>query len=228
MVNDPKLRGLYGRLTGLKYSIPSGSVCRALIGSDYNDIVENIGGLLKEDLSSFILPRTEYYQNQEFCHSEILKSKVEQLIGYLNAVHFVSESIVEIGSLYNIISDADLKQRCSDLLTAQGSFDRAVNQATLVLEDRIRTKAGLQNENIVGKDLVNKALNADVTKAIIVISDDPQEHEGIGHICRGIVGAFRNPTHHQLLDHYKREDALRLCGFIDQLLSIIDQAKVRK
>jgi hypothetical protein len=37
--------------------------------------------------------------------------------------------------------DPDLLSRCGDLLIASYNFDRAINQATLVLEDRIRKKA---------------------------------------------------------------------------------------
>jgi hypothetical protein len=225
---DPTLRGLYGRLTGLKNALPSNTTCRGMIGEDYNQIVEELSVTLSENLYSFRLDYYDaFFDERKWLYTDLLRSKVEQLLGYLNAVHFVSEAIVEIGSLYNVISDEELKKRCADLLTAHDSFDRAINQATLVLEARIRNRAELP-QDLIGKGLVDKALSSDISKAILVASDDPQEHEGICHICRGIVGAFRNPTHHRLLDHYTREDALRLCGFIDQLLSVIDKARVRK
>lgn len=227
MSKDPALRGLYGRLTGLKYALPSDATCRAMIGEDYNHIVQELSSILSENLNTFVLNWDAFFDGRDWLYTDLLRSKVEQLLGYLNAVHFVSEAIVEIGSLYNVISDEELKKRCADLLTAHDSFDRAINQATLVLEARIRNRAELP-QDLIGKGLVDKALSSDISKAILVASDDPQEHEGICHICRGIVGAFRNPTHHRLLDHYTREDALRLCGFIDQLLSIIDKARLRK
>jgi hypothetical protein len=40
-----------------------------------------------------------------------------------------------------VIQDPDLLSRCGDLLIASYNFDGAINQATLVLEDRIRKKA---------------------------------------------------------------------------------------
>ena len=40
----------------------------------------------------------------------------------------------------NYIHDKELRDRCLDLLEAKGKYDRVINQATLVLEDRIRTK----------------------------------------------------------------------------------------
>lgn len=227
MSKDPTLRGLYGRLTGLKYALPSDAVCRGMLGEDYNHIVQELSSILSENLNTFVLNWGAFFDEGDWLYTELLRSKLEQLLGYLNAVHFVSEAIVEIGSLYNVISDEELKKRCSDLLTARDSFDRAINQATLVLEARIRNRAELP-QDLIGKGLVDKALSSDISKALLVVSDDPQEHEGICHICRGIVGAFRNPTHHRLLDHYTREDALRLCGFIDQLLSVIDKARLRR
>jgi uncharacterized protein (TIGR02391 family) len=137
----------------------------------------------------------------------------------------LSEHVIEIGSIYNSIIDEELKGRCSDILSAPGNFDRVINQATQVLEDRIRKRAKTDRK-LVGVSLVNKALNTDISKTIIIISDNPEEHEGICHICRGLMVGFRNPTHHQLSDNFTREDALKFCAFIDNVLQIIDKAKI--
>ncbi len=40
------------------------------------------------------------------------------------------------------------------------------------------------------------------------------------------MGAFRNPTHHRTTDRFSREDALKVCAFIDNLLRAIDEAEV--
>lgn len=110
------------------------------------------------------------------------------------------------------------------MLTATGNFDRVINQATLVLEDRIRRKAGL--DDLQGIALVNKALSSKLSESILKVSNDQQTHEGISQICRGIVLAFRNPTHHRVVDKYSREDALRFCAFVDSLLSTIANASM--
>lgn len=39
-----------------------------------------------------------------------------------------------------VIHDAELRQRCADLLGAPGNYDRVVREATTVLEDRIRRR----------------------------------------------------------------------------------------
>jgi hypothetical protein len=39
--------------------------------------------------------------------------------------------------------------------------------------------------------------------------------------------AFRNPTHHKITDKYRREDALKVCAFIDNILSVLEGAKLK-
>ena len=101
-----------------------------------------------------------------------------------------------------------------------------INQATQVLEDRIRTKAGSSAANLVGAALVNHSIKGDPHSTILKFSDDRNEQDGYANILRGIVGAYRNPTHHHVLDHITREDALKVCAFIDGLLKVVDGATV--
>ena len=65
-----------------------------------------------------------------------------------------------------------------------------------------------------------------MNETVLKLSDDAGEHEGFCHICRGVVGAFRNPTHHRLVENMSREEALKVCAFIDNLLLVIDRAEV--
>lgn len=126
--------------------------------------------------------------------------------------------------LTDYIHDKELRDRCLDLLKLESKFDRAINQATQVFEDRIRIKAEIA-ERIQGVNLINRALNADLTKTILKISENPEEHEGFCHIARGMMLAFRNPTHHYLTDEVTREQALKLCGFVDVLLAMLEKAE---
>ena len=132
---------------------------------------------------------------------------------------------MEIGTLFNSIRDGELRSRCSDLLSAPDKFDRPINQATQVLEDRIRERSRT-NAGLIGADLVNKVIKSDPKKTMLLLSDDDGEQEGFSHIIRGMVGAFRNPTHHGIGDHFSREEGLKACGFADNLLQVIDEAKV--
>jgi uncharacterized protein (TIGR02391 family) len=123
-----------------------------------------------------------------------------------------------------LLSDPELRERCEDLLLASANYDRAVNQATLILEDRIRNKSQ-PSAQMVGENLVNCVLNADCTKTILQVSTNQDEQRGFTFIIRGIVPAFRNLTHHHITRTFTREEALRVCGFIDVVLRVVDGAK---
>ena len=221
------LKGAYARLKGLERTGPHGYVLPASLGHDYDSIVDLlIRVLAPEDLSDFKLPHGTFRSDNN-CISMIFQSKLMQLISYLEDIHHVGREVIEIGTLYNSIKDEQLRNRCSDLLSAPSSFDRVINQATQVLEDRIRTRSK-NTDGLTGAQLVNKVLLADPSKTVLKVSQDDNEHEGYCHILRGMMGAFRNPTHHHISEKFTREDALKVCAFVDSLLRIVDQAEVRK
>lgn len=197
------------------------------VGADFNSIVASLVPVVGTELAeSLLLPRSAFYgeDGDEFCEPAKLRSKLFQLIGILKAMAGPETAIVEIGTLYNAIRDPVLKERCADVLSGKGPFDRAINQATLVLEDRLRTIGNGGDK--VGAPLVSYVLANEQAKSRVQIKGSAEEHEGIGHICRGLVLAFRNPTHHKVADSYSREDALKVCAFIDTLLSVIESATV--
>jgi uncharacterized protein (TIGR02391 family) len=123
-----------------------------------------------------------------------------------------------------LIQDQTLIDRCADNLIGRRNFDIAINQATLVLEDRIRTKAQ-PTKKLVGEQLVNFAFNEDLSKTVLqVAGSDADDQRGFTQILRGIVPTFRNKTHHHVVKTFSREDAMRVCGFIDVLLRVVDNS----
>ena len=122
-----------------------------------------------------------------------------------------------------LLSDDELKRRCTSLLTAKDSFDRAFREATTVLDDRLKKLARIKGK-INPDALVAKTLHP--SKAILVVSEHADEQEGCFNIAKGLMAAFRNPAHHSLNDKLTREDALRFCGFIDAMLTLLGQARV--
>ncbi len=96
-----------------------------------------------------------------------------------------------------------------------------VREATTILDHRLK-KLGRITGYMNPADVVGKVLNPQ--KAIIKVSTESAEQEGMFNICKGLVLAFRGPTHHTLSDALTRPDALKFCGFIDHLLAILDKA----
>jgi uncharacterized protein (TIGR02391 family) len=219
-----KIKMLYGRLKGIseislnKYSVSE------ITGYDYNSIIDQLNALLGEDFNCYKITRfQENYPSGIIVEDKDFNPKIMQLIRALEYGYNLNENIMQIGSIYNSLSDSELRSRCSDILTAPANFDRVINQASLVLEDRIRSKSGIKGESAV--TVVTKAINPEPSKSILQISASKEEHEGMHYICKGIMLAFRNPTHHTITDKYKREDALKFCAFIDNLLKVIDESK---
>jgi len=124
-----------------------------------------------------------------------------------------------------LIQDSVLLGRCQDILLASSNFDRPINQATQVLEDRIRKKVQPPTK-LTGENLVNFAFNGDIAKTRLQFaSNDADEQRRCTHFLRAIVPAFRNITHHHIINSFSREDAMRIVGFIDVLLRLVDNSK---
>lgn len=225
-----KAKKLYGRLKGLQQHAFHSTSIYGDAGEGFNKIVQNLKEALEDtEILTFLLPSDAFYSSQVshelFCSIDRLQNRILELVSYLEYGYNLTDRVITTGSIYNSIKDEKLKNRCSDILAAPGNFDRVINQATQVLEDRIRTKARL-DRSFIGVTLVNKALNPDLSKTILQVSSSEDEHRGFCDICRGIMSAFRNPTHHMLTDQYSRDEALKLCAFIDDLLISLDDAKI--
>ena len=123
-----------------------------------------------------------------------------------------------------LIQDSMLLNRCRDILLARANYDRPINQATQVLEDRIRTKSA-PPKRLTGENLVGFAYNEDLSKTVLrVLSNDPDDQRGLTQILRGIVPAFRNVTHHHIVNNFSQAEAISICGFIDVLLRAVDNS----
>ena len=123
-----------------------------------------------------------------------------------------------------LLRDSELHDRCRDLLTARKHYDRALREATTVLDDRLKKLSGISNMNPA--DLVGKVLNPDPAKAVIVLSAENREQEGFFLICKGLMQTARNTSHHKLTDAFTQADALSFCGFVDTLLAVLGQGQI--
>jgi len=223
-----ELEKWYGFLKGLRELSMSSSVVSVTVIDDYNNAVDKISEIVGEKLDNFKITDHStfihvYSQNEVLIRA--LQYKLFSFLGYLEYGYKLADKVIEIGSVYNSIIDSELKERCSDILSAPSKFDRVINQASQVLEDRIRTKAGA-DRSLIGANLVNKVLNVDPQKTVLLVADNPEVHEGVCHICRGIMIGFRNPTHHGLTDKITREEALKFTAFIDYILKLIEESTI--
>jgi Protein of unknown function (Hypoth_ymh) len=227
-----EIEGCYARLKGLNESsvyVVDTSLPKSF-GVDYARILSKLRESVDDLFEHFDLTRDDEWSSDDpnyYYNKVTLRSKYAQLINYLESVHRVNDKIVQIGSAYNLIRDSELKSRCGDLLSASNHFDRVINQATQVLEERLRVKLP-EYVSDYGANLVGKAINPEPSKSRIVFSQTASEQEGYASLFRGLISAFRNPTHHRFMETVTREQALQICAFIDNMLLALDLAEIPK
>lgn len=229
MDRTQELRLVYGRLVGFVSSLTTvgGGISNSFL-IDLKDIFQKIENITENKLTDFRIDTVHQWNGGSgtfFCDSQALYSKACQLKSYLEYGYNVNDKIVQIGSLYNTIKDNELRERCGDLLTAPDHFDRVVAQATQILENRLRIKSRI-DVSITGINVINQSIKADPSDSILVISNIRSEQEGFANICKGLILFMRNETHHQIVSTYTREDAFAICGFIDKILRLVDNATV--
>ena len=228
-MDSRELRIIYGQLIELRHTLNSietpnvepiyGEIIQSLLESLINKGVSDVDHLSNVRDIQLSLPN-------DFISRSSLMLISGQAIAVLEYGYGLKDQIVEIGSLYNSIKDYQLRERCADLLVSDANFDRVINQATLVLEDRLRKKVG--GSDLTGTQLSNKYIKSDVKLSPIVFAGDSEEQKGYADLIRGIFLALRNGTHHQISDDFTREDAFAACAFIDRLLRKLDAAAFRK
>jgi len=125
------------------------------------------------------------------------------------------------------IMDRDLRQRCLDLFTQfrEGGqherLDTVVNEATRILEDRLRSLSSA-SATCIGVDLAKHAFGQPPT---LIVSDVPAEQEAAHLLFRGVFGFIRNSVHHRLVGTLQPERVLQIVGMIDYLLFISEGAR---
>ena len=172
------------------------------------------------------LPPHVQEQVQSALPTTFVKEKSERTKGNKYKNHPRAKAIDPISLAVDyLLTDPELKSRCSDLIKKKQHLDRAFREATTVLETRIKRLSKMKGRN--PEQLVNLAINPDPAKAILIMSSEPSEQAGFHSICKGIVLAFRNRAHHDIDDNASREVALKFCAFVDVVLSFLAKAQVR-
>ena len=123
--------------------------------------------------------------------------------------------------------DSELRARCLDLFETFRSdgnterLDTVISEASRVLENRIRSVAGLPAE-CVGLDLAGRAFGG--SSPILRVSNVAPEQEAAHLLFRGVFGFIRNHVQHQLVGGLLPERVLQILGLIDYLLFLVEGA----
>jgi hypothetical protein len=115
--------------------------------------------------------------------------------------------------------DEELKTRCLPLLATGGAnselWDSVVRTAGVILEERLRDFGSISDPNQTGQALVNSLFTK--TGALASRFSVDSERQGYRDLYAGIVGAFRNPSAHRLIDPTP-EDGEAFLVFVNLLL----------
>jgi hypothetical protein len=190
------------------------------IGSLYNRATLSTTGLL----SSALLGGNNELPHNFRDYNTVVTSLLNRAIGKLEAGLWPPKEPRPI----LIISDKELRDRCSDLLAAPSNYDRVIREATTVLENRIRNKVPHdvlsrlipQSADQAGENLVNKMFSPD--NPILSISNEKSKRIALHKILLGIFSYLRNPYHHKLDPHTEWSWAWSTVGLIDRVLVEID------
>lgn len=107
--------------------------------------------------------------------------------------------------------DSELVADCK----IQKPYRKAVSEALLTLETRIRATLGLP-DTYTGAALINEANKRGVFKRTV-----PAEEQGLYFLFMGAFNWLRNPPGHKKVE-YTKEEALKVVLFTDYLIKLFD------
>ena len=120
--------------------------------------------------------------------------------------------------------DSELKSRCLPILGAGAAdpklWDSAVRTAGVILEERLRKVGEITDPQAIGRDLVNKVFGKAGSLSGKFAHDG--EREGHRDLYAGVVGAFRNPSAHRLVDPTPHEGGAFIV-FVNLLLKKLNE-----
>jgi len=199
----------------------------------YNRVIDDIIEITKDNFIDRYKIQQSMINTYSYCFTGCLKKELTAFIKpfkrYLEKKYVPKKiSSEQISNLYDSITDVDLKERCVDLITADDHYDRVFNQATQVLENCIKTKAKLLDTKLIGMSLVSKAIHSKFDQTILVFSSDESEQEAWAALFKGIIGVYRNPSHHGSKFECTREDAIKFCSYVDLLIKELNKCSVNE
>ena len=232
MMNKKEIKKIYSLLNGTYKAIKE--IDNTIVHENeiyqFNNLLQKLVQYTNDsNFYMYKIEESDYFHEDEIdCLKGTFLLKVLPILEYLSNVYIENEDeiIQKVGALYNAIEDVELQRRCGDiLLEATGAFDRVINQATQVLEDRIKKKSQLKSTKLIGLPLVCKAIHSKLDMTILKFSDNEDVQDKYSALFKGIIGVYRNSTHHGLEYECSREEALKFCAYIDNLLKEVEKAE---
>lgn len=227
MDNSFEIKKIYFLLKGHVQAISNSKIfISQKIVNEINNLINSLQVLINEDLYNYKIDITDKWTENEYNHDTILW-QIVPIITLLENM-FINSSdyqIAKVGYLFNSIEDKELHDRCGDILLGEKAFDRAINQATQILENRIKVKAKLEKTTLTAMPLVAKAIHAKLDITILKFSNDEKIQEAYSNLFKGILGVYRNATHHSFDFICSREYALKFCAYVDELLKLIEKSE---
>ena len=224
MEDKKELSKIYYLLKGIYDSLDVKDQTRVSLNccNQFNQLLEDLNGILND--KSIYRFKIDIHGDSNYYSSFILKNNLNPVISYLKNMYIENGEyqIAKVGYLFNSIEDSEIKERCGDILLGESAFDRAINQATQILENRIKIKSGLENTSLTGIPLVSKAIHPKIDETVLMFSDKPDIQEGNSNLFKGIISIYRNPTHHTLSFECSRDYALKVYAHIDELLKVLE------
>lgn len=174
-----------------------------------------LDNLVKEGLIAFKGESNYLYKEKLYKYK--LNNKAYQVVEFLD-----NKQNTYITNINNL--DNELKTRCLSILSSDISdskqWDSAVRTAGVILEERLRQKGNISDRNIYGRRIVDKIIGTNGTLANKFTVDS--ERQGYRDLYAGIIGAYRNPSAHRLIDPTPEEGGTFIM-FVDLLLKKLDK-----
>jgi hypothetical protein len=113
------------------------------------------------------------------------------------------------------LSRYNIDQELIDDCRINSPYRKAVSEAMLTLETRIRKTLGL-SDTFTGVDLISEAQKKGVFARTV-----QSEEQGLNLLYRGAVMWLRNPSGHRKVQ-YSKEDSVKVVLFADYLIKLFD------
>lgn len=225
-----EIKKIYYLLIGNEKSIKNTKMLvKQSIVDVINKNIKKLEELIDVDLSDYIIDYNLRWSSEggNNYREDTILFQLQPVLSLLENMYINSSEyqIAKVGYIYNSIEDTELHNRCGDILLGEHAYDRAINQATQILENRIKEKAGLSDSGLIGLNLVSKAIHPKLENTILKFSDKSDIQEGYANLFKGLVSVYRNPTHHSFDFDFTREYALKVVAYIDELLKILDKSE---